>query len=100
MGLAPVVRWARPAKLTSLRKVRHGREANLQGAFLRLGAEASAVFLGLMPASASIKLAIEAAIQAANAGYQPMDESEPVFDTTMTAAIAAKHYTLLSGSGL
>ena len=86
-----MVRWARPAKLTSLRKVRHGREANLQGAFLRLGAEASAVFLGLMPASASIKLAIEAAIQAANAGHQHMEESGPVFDITMTAAAAAKH---------
>ena len=86
-----MVRWARPAKLTSLRKVRHGRQANLHGAFLRLGAEASAVFLGLMPASASIKLAIEAAIQAANAGHQHMEESGPVFDIAMTAAAAAKH---------
>jgi hypothetical protein len=44
-----------------------------------------------MPASASIKLAIEAAIQATNEGFQQMEESKPVFDTTMTAAIVSKH---------
>ena len=44
-----------------------------------------------MPASASIRLAIEAALRAANEGFQSMEGSEPVFDQTMTAAIASKH---------
>ena len=48
-----------------------------------------------MPASASIKLAIEAALRAANEGFQSMEGSEPVFDQTMTAAIASKHISWL-----
>ena len=58
-----------------------------------------------MPASASIKLAIEAALRASNEGFQSMEESAPVFDQSMTAVVASKHMagTLLkaykSGAG-
>ena len=44
-----------------------------------------------MPANANIKLAIEAALRAANNGFQSMDGSDPFFDQAMTAAAASKH---------
>ena len=44
-----------------------------------------------MPASANIKTASEAALRAANDGFQSIKESGPVFDKDMTAALATKH---------
>ena len=45
-----------------------------------------------MPASASIKLAVEAALgQPTKASRAWSEGSAPVFDQTMTAAIASKH---------
>ena len=44
-----------------------------------------------MPANATIKQALDAALRAANEGHQSMAESGPVFDKTMTAAMATKH---------
>ena len=63
----------------------------LQIAVLSAPSRSLSCFLAPMPANANIKLAIEAALRAANNGFQSMDGSDPLFDQAMTAAAASKH---------